>query len=166
VPEADLPICAAPYALGQDDAPGTLKSKSHRDGEGADVRFGIRPRRLHEQHDSCELAISQPAVSKAIADMEHALGVRLLDRTPLGVERTPYGDALVKWALAVFDDLRQGVREIAVLSDSAVGEVRIGSVESPTAERAREQGTVELAGPPPKRPFRELLSISWIGLSE
>src|SRR5262245_51681585 len=33
-----------------------------------------------------QLAVSQPAVSKAIADMERSLGVPLLDRSPRGVE--------------------------------------------------------------------------------
>ena len=42
------------------------------------------------------LAVSQPSVSKAIADMEHAIGVRLLDRTPKGVETTAYGRALLR----------------------------------------------------------------------
>jgi molybdenum-dependent DNA-binding transcriptional regulator ModE len=41
------------------------------------------------------LAISQPAVSRAIADMEHTLGVPLLDRSPRGVEPTEYGRALL-----------------------------------------------------------------------
>src|SRR6266436_3939832 len=59
-----------------------------------------------------QLALSQPAVSKAIAEMEHTLGVPLLDRSAQGVEPTLYGRALLKWAVAVFDDLRQGVREI------------------------------------------------------
>jgi len=36
------------------------------------------------------LAVSQPAVSKAIADLEHTLGIRLLDRGPRGVHPTPY----------------------------------------------------------------------------
>ena len=35
---------------------------------------------------AAELALSQPAVSKVIADMEFTLGVRLLDRGPQGVE--------------------------------------------------------------------------------
>ena len=62
------------------------------------------------------LAISQPVVSKTIADLEHALGVRLLDRTSQGVEATVYGRALLDCGTAVFDDLRQGMQEIAFLS--------------------------------------------------
>jgi DNA-binding transcriptional LysR family regulator len=72
------------------------------------------------------LAISQPAVSRAIADMESLLGVSLLDRTPQGVEPTPYGRALIKRGLAVFDELRQGVQEIKYIADPTAGEVRIG----------------------------------------
>ena len=34
------------------------------------------------------LAISQPSISKAVADIEHAIGVRLLDRARRGVELT------------------------------------------------------------------------------
>jgi DNA-binding transcriptional LysR family regulator len=76
-----------------------------------------------------ELSISQPAVSKAIAEMEQTLGVRLLDRTAQGVEPNVYGYALLKWAVAVFDDVRQGVKEIEFLADPAAGEVRIGASE-------------------------------------
>lgn len=76
-----------------------------------------------------ELAISQPAVSKAIADLEHALGVRLLDRSPQGVEPTLYGRTLLKWGMAAFDDLRQGVKEIERLADPSAGELRVGCTE-------------------------------------
>jgi DNA-binding transcriptional LysR family regulator len=76
-----------------------------------------------------ELSVSQPAISKAIADMERTLGVRLFDRTAQGVEPTLYGRALLKWAIAVFDDLRQGIKEIEFLSDPAAGEIRIGASE-------------------------------------
>jgi DNA-binding transcriptional LysR family regulator len=57
-----------------------------------------------------QLAISQPVVSKAIADMEYELGAPLLDRGRRGVEPTLYGRALIKRSVAAFDELRQGVR--------------------------------------------------------
>jgi DNA-binding transcriptional LysR family regulator len=73
------------------------------------------------------LAISHPVVSKTIADLEHALGVRLFDRTSHGTEPTAYGRALLGCGTVVFDELRRGVQEIAFLSDPTVGELRIGS---------------------------------------
>lgn len=73
------------------------------------------------------LAISHPVVSKTIADLERALDVRLLDRTPQGTEPTTYGRALLSCGAVVFDELRRGVQEIAFLSDPTVGELRIGS---------------------------------------
>jgi len=75
------------------------------------------------------LSVSQPAVSKAIAELEDTLGVPLFDRTAKGVEVTSYGRALIKWASAVFDDIRQGVKEIKFLSDPSSGELRIGATE-------------------------------------
>jgi DNA-binding transcriptional LysR family regulator len=52
--------------------------------------------------------------------------VRLLDRGPQGVELTNYGRALLDGGAAVFDDLRQAVRNIEFLADPTSGEVRIG----------------------------------------
>jgi len=75
------------------------------------------------------LRVSQPAISKAIADMEHTLGVRLLDRLAQGIEPTIYGRALLRSATAVFDDVRQGINEIEFLGDSTAGNVRIGATE-------------------------------------
>src|SRR6266545_6260035 len=77
-----------------------------------------------------QLAISQPAVSRAIADMEATLGVSLLERSSQGVEPTPYGRALIRRGVAVFDELRQGVKEIAFIADPAAGEVRIGATST------------------------------------
>jgi DNA-binding transcriptional LysR family regulator len=42
------------------------------------------------------LAISKPVISKAIADLEHVLGVRVLERDRHGAEPTAYGTALLK----------------------------------------------------------------------
>ena len=76
------------------------------------------------------LAISQPAISKAIADLESMVHVRLLDRGPRGVEPTLYGSTLVRRSLAVFDELRQGVKNIEFLADPTAGEMRIGNTLS------------------------------------
>src|SRR6185295_11410230 len=73
-----------------------------------------------------QLGVSQPAVSEVISDLEHALGVRLLDRSAKGVEPTIYGDALLKRSVAAFDELKQSVRDIAFLSNPTEGELRIG----------------------------------------
>src|SRR5262245_64639912 len=39
-----------------------------------------------------QLAMTRPAVSSAIANLEHMLGVRLLDRSPRGIEPTIYAE--------------------------------------------------------------------------
>jgi DNA-binding transcriptional LysR family regulator len=73
-----------------------------------------------------QLGVTQPAVSKVIADLEHTLEVRLLDRGRRGVEPTMYGKALLKRGTAAFDELRQGVMDIEFLTDPTSGELRIG----------------------------------------
>lgn len=75
------------------------------------------------------LAMSQSSVSEAIANLEDALGVRLLDRNPQGIEPTIYANALIKRGHAVFDELRQGIRDIEFLADPTQGEVRIACPE-------------------------------------
>lgn len=76
-----------------------------------------------------QLNLTQPAVSKALSELEHMLGVRLIDRGRRGVEPTPYGRALLKSGVAMFDDLRQGVREIEFLADPSSGDVRVSATE-------------------------------------
>jgi DNA-binding transcriptional LysR family regulator len=69
-------------------------------------------------------------VSGVIADLEHAFGVPLFDRSHAGVEPTVYGRALLRRGLAAFDELKLGVRDIEFLADPARGEVRIGCPDS------------------------------------
>jgi DNA-binding transcriptional LysR family regulator len=79
------------------------------------------------------LGVSQPVVSEAIADLESTVGVRLLDRSPRGVEPTLYGQALLSRSQIAFDELRQGIKDIEFLADPTTGEVRAGCSESLTA---------------------------------
>jgi DNA-binding transcriptional LysR family regulator len=73
------------------------------------------------------LNTTQPAISRSIAELERTIGVRLVDRNPQGVEPTQYGRALLDGGAAVFEDLRQAVKNIKFLADPTAGEVRIGS---------------------------------------
>jgi DNA-binding transcriptional LysR family regulator len=82
---------------------------------------------------AAKLNISQPAVSKAIKSLELALGVRLLDRTPHGIEPTIYGSTLLKGGAAVFDELLQSVRQIRFLADPGAGQLHIGCTEAGAA---------------------------------
>jgi DNA-binding transcriptional LysR family regulator len=73
------------------------------------------------------LSVSNPVVSKTISDLEHTLGVRLLERSPQGVELTIYGRALLDHGVAAFDELKQAVKHIEFLADPTAGDVRIGA---------------------------------------
>jgi DNA-binding transcriptional LysR family regulator len=75
------------------------------------------------------LAISQPVVSRAIASLEHTLGVRLLDRSRSGIAPTLYGRALLTHGLAAFNELKRGVEAVETLADPTTGDLRIGSTE-------------------------------------
>lgn len=78
---------------------------------------------------SQKLAISHPVVSKTISDLEHTLGVKLFDRTSQGVELTNYGAALFKCGVNVFDEMRQGLKQIEFLTDPTTGELAVGCPE-------------------------------------
>jgi DNA-binding transcriptional LysR family regulator len=72
------------------------------------------------------LGISHPVVSKTISDLEQTVGVRLFDRNSQGVELTTYGRALLKCGVTVFDEMRQGLKQIEFLAHPDSGELAIG----------------------------------------
>jgi len=79
---------------------------------------------------AAQLRVSHPAVSQVIADLEHALGARLFDRSSRGVEPTIYARALLVRGRAAFDELKQGIRDIEHLTDPTAGELTVGYVQS------------------------------------
>src|SRR5260370_41442076 len=74
--------------------------------------------------------MSQPSIPEAIANLEAALRVRLLDRSPRGVEPTIYADALLRRGRGVVDELNQGVRDVESLADPTSGLVGVGCPEN------------------------------------
>jgi DNA-binding transcriptional LysR family regulator len=79
---------------------------------------------IHEA--SRELHVSQPAVSKALADLEANLGVPLLVRSSRGVQLTTYGQSLIRHARAIEQELRHAHDDIETLLGIAKGTVSIG----------------------------------------
>jgi DNA-binding transcriptional LysR family regulator len=79
---------------------------------------------------AAHLGLTQPTVSQAIADIEHAVGARLLDRGPQGVVPTIYGEAFLKRGLEAFDALKQGMRDVECLESGDAGDIWIGSAET------------------------------------
>src|SRR5215475_11509420 len=93
-----------------------------------------------------QLSVSQPAISKTIADMEHALGVRLLDRNPRGVEPTIYARALLDHGLAVVDRLSRRYPRLVF---------HLAAGEAGTAYRNLEERRVDLLVAPMFTPIVE-----------
>lgn len=99
-----------------------------------DVRVLISVVEAGSMHKAAErLGTSQPAISRAIADLESSVGVRLLERSPRGIQPTQYGRVLIRRGVAAFDELRQGVKDIKFLADPSTGELRIGCSDAMAA---------------------------------
>src|SRR5260370_22016699 len=72
---------------------------------------------------SAHLAISHPVISKTISNLERTLGVRLFDRNSQGVELPTYARTLLNCVVTVFDEMRQGLKQIEFLTDPKSGEL-------------------------------------------
>lgn len=69
------------------------------------------------------LGVAQPALSQHIANLEHDLGAKLLERTPGGVHTTPAGDVLSDHARTIFRQVDQARLDITYTDQTPRGEV-------------------------------------------
>ena len=72
------------------------------------------------------LMISQPAVSRQIQALEHALGVTLLERRPRGIHLTEAGEILADYARRLFEIEAQANEVFADLRSLRTGVLRLG----------------------------------------
>ncbi|POR47449.1 LysR family transcriptional regulator [Paraburkholderia eburnea] len=79
---------------------------------------------MHEASRS--MHVSQPALSKAVAELERELGVTLISRSVRGVSLTNYGRALVKRASVVEHELRHALEDIESMRGHAEAQLNIG----------------------------------------
>ena len=73
------------------------------------------------------LMVSQPAVSKQLAQFERSLGLRLLDRLPKGVRLTEAGELLLDYARQIFALQEQAEHALDELRGLKRGRLRIGA---------------------------------------
>lgn len=73
------------------------------------------------------LHLSQPAISKMLAEAEDALGARLFERSPQGVVATAAGAAAVHRARVTLGELAHAHDEIAAIRSGASAVLRVGA---------------------------------------
>ena len=74
-----------------------------------------------------ELALSQPAVSQAIKNLEAQIGTLLFTRTPKGVYLTHEGEVLYQHVKTGYEAIRLGERKVNQMLNLEAGELRIGA---------------------------------------
>jgi DNA-binding transcriptional LysR family regulator len=89
------------------------------------VYFREVARRLHFRRAAEALGVAQPALSRAIAQLEAALDADLLNRTRRGVEITPAGRHLLDRLDPLLRPLAGIPGELRALAEGQVGQVRV-----------------------------------------
>jgi len=110
------------------------------------------------------LNVTQPAISKALSEMEEGLGLKLFERTTKGIVPTPHGECLVRHARIMLTQLRKTRDELNMISYGARDLLRIGMLpgtslmlmpqvvarlkqRSPLTTVAVQEGTIETLRP-------------------
>ena len=88
-----------------------------------DLSFSGAARRLH---------VAQPALSRAVKQLESTLGTTLLERTRHHVRLTPAGSVLLRESILLFDQLEESLRRVRRTAAGEEGEVRLGYIGPPT----------------------------------
>jgi DNA-binding transcriptional LysR family regulator len=88
----------------------------------------------HLARAASRLALSQPAVSKTLSELEAIVGTRLVDRSQAGRRGvqglTPAGEQLLAHALRVLEALEASAEAVAPASGERIERLRIGALPS------------------------------------
>ncbi|WP_071796526.1 LysR family transcriptional regulator [Natronohydrobacter thiooxidans] len=77
------------------------------------------------------LAMSQPAASRILSEIEETLGTPLFERLPRGMRPTPLGARVLQRAALILVEYDALEKDIAMARDGLSGTVRIGAVTGP-----------------------------------
>jgi DNA-binding transcriptional LysR family regulator len=72
------------------------------------------------------LGTAQPTLTRSLFELERELGAPLFERRSRGMVATPLGQAFVRRATRILNDIRRAKDEFEQLRDNAVGSVAIG----------------------------------------
>jgi DNA-binding transcriptional LysR family regulator len=78
------------------------------------------------------LRIAQPALSRAVQELEQDLGTRLIDRNRRTVALTPAGTVLLGETAVVLERLDESLRRVKRTAAGEEGELRLGYIGPPT----------------------------------
>jgi DNA-binding transcriptional LysR family regulator len=102
------------------------------------IRANLKPRHMqllvalddfrHVGKAAAFLNITQPAVSKALAELERGLEVALFERGSRGLVPTAYGQCLIRVSRSVLRDLEAARDELRQMRSGSTGRVRIGTL--------------------------------------
>jgi DNA-binding transcriptional LysR family regulator len=108
------------------------------------IRSSFKPRYLqllvalddirHLGKVAASINVTQPAVSKALAELERGLGLKLFERTARGVHPTVYGECLIRHARVMLADLAQARDELRGLVTGSSGSIRVGTLATAALE--------------------------------
>jgi len=79
-----------------------------------------------------KLHLSQPALSRQVADLEEELGFLLLERTAKSVRLTEAGRVFLKEGMAVLDRVEEAIRLARAVAGGGAGELKVGYAPTPT----------------------------------
>jgi DNA-binding transcriptional LysR family regulator len=72
------------------------------------------------------LGVAQPTLTRGLSELEREVGAPLFERRSKGMIATPLGEAFVKRAIAILNDVRRAQEEVEQLRGNFVGEVTVG----------------------------------------
>lgn len=78
------------------------------------------------------LRIAQPALSRAVQELEQDMGMQLIDRSRRTVALTPAGSVLLSETAVVLERLDESLRKVKRTAAGEEGELRLGYIGPPT----------------------------------
>ncbi|KRF04516.1 LysR family transcriptional regulator [Paenibacillus sp. Soil766] len=77
-----------------------------------------------------QLSITQPALSRSIAQLEHELGVPLFDRRGRSVLLNPYGHKFLEHTTRILQEMKEAKRDIIVMQNPLLGDISLAFLKS------------------------------------